>query len=64
MGNNPPGSHNVDIAVSVDGKYIYTQNSNTGTIGVFSINSDGTLQAEQGISGLPKEVGFNGLAAF
>ena len=64
VGNNPPGSHNVDIAASADGKYVYTQNSNTGAIGVFSINSDGTLNEDQSISGLPKVAGFNGLAAF
>jgi 6-phosphogluconolactonase (cycloisomerase 2 family) len=64
VGTNPAGSHNVDIAVSADGKYLYTQNSNTGAIGVFSIQSDGTLQEEEGVSGLPKEAGFNGLAAY
>jgi 6-phosphogluconolactonase (cycloisomerase 2 family) len=64
VGNNPSGSHNVDIAVSADGKFVHTQNSNTGAISVFSINSDGTLNEDQSISGLAKVAGFNGLAAF
>ncbi|MGC1360892.1 MAG: beta-propeller fold lactonase family protein [Silvibacterium sp.] len=65
VAENPAGSHNVDIAASADSKFVYTQNSNTGAIGVFSVNqSNGTLQEDESISGLPKEAGFNGLAAF
>ena len=60
---NPAGSHNVDIAVSADGNFVYTQNSNTGTIRVWSINSDGTLKEVDNITGLPEMSGTNGLAA-
>ena len=63
MGANPAGSHDVDIAVSADGNFVYTQNSNTGTIRVWTINSDGTLKEVDSISGLPQMSGTNGLAA-
>ena len=33
VGSNPQGSHNVDIAVTADGNYLYTINSMTGAIG-------------------------------
>ena len=60
----PSGTTNLDIAISSDGKYIYTINSGTGSIGISEINSDGTLQDLGEVDGLPKTVGFNGIAAF
>jgi 6-phosphogluconolactonase (cycloisomerase 2 family) len=64
LGNNPSGSHNVDIAVSADGKFVYTINSQSGNIGVFAINQqDGTLTSLGQAGNLPKSVGFNGIAA-
>lgn len=63
VATQPEGSTNLDITVSADGSYLYTLNSMVGTIGVFKINSDGTLNPEGEISGLPKNVGFNGIAA-
>jgi 6-phosphogluconolactonase (cycloisomerase 2 family) len=63
LGNNPSGSHNVDIAVSADGKFVYTINSQSGNIGVFAINQDGTLTSLGQDGDLPKSVGFNGIAA-
>jgi 6-phosphogluconolactonase len=64
LGNNPAGSHNVDIAVSGDGKFVYTINSQTGNIGVFAINQqDGSLTSLGQAGDLPKSVGFNGIAA-
>jgi 6-phosphogluconolactonase (cycloisomerase 2 family) len=64
LGNNPSGSHNVDIAVSSDGKFVYTINSQSGNIGVFAINqNDGTLTNLGQAGSLPKSVGFNGIAA-
>ncbi len=64
LGNNPSGSHNVDIAVSADGKFVYTINSQSGNIGVFAINqNDGTLTSLGQAGDLPKSVGFNGIAA-
>jgi 6-phosphogluconolactonase (cycloisomerase 2 family) len=64
LGNNPSGSHNVDIAVSADGKFVYTINSQSGNIGVFAINQqDGSLTSLGQAGDLPKSVGFNGIAA-
>jgi 6-phosphogluconolactonase (cycloisomerase 2 family) len=63
LGNNPSGSHNVDIAISANGKYLYTINSASGNIGVFGINNDGSLTSLGQAGNLPKSVGFNGIAA-
>jgi 6-phosphogluconolactonase (cycloisomerase 2 family) len=64
VGNNPSGSHNVDIAVSADGKFVYTINSQSGNIGVFAINQqDGSLTSLGQAGDFPKSVGFNGIAA-
>ena len=51
------------MVVSGDGKFLYTLNSGTGTVGIYSINSDGTLSNPGDIEGLPKTAGFNGIAA-
>ena len=59
----PAGTTNLDMVVSGDGKYLYTLNSGTGSVGIYSINSDGTLSNPGDIEGLPKTVGFNGIAA-
>jgi 6-phosphogluconolactonase (cycloisomerase 2 family) len=59
----PAGTTNLDIAVSGDGKFLYTLNSGTGSVGIYSINSNGTLSNPGDIEGLPKTVGFNGIAA-
>ena len=53
-----------DIAVSADGKFVYTINSQSGNIGIFAINqNDGTLTNLGQAGDLPKSVGFNGIAA-
>jgi len=57
------GTTNLDMVVSGDGKYLYTLNSGTGSVGIYSINSDGTLSNPGDIEGLPKTVGFQGIAA-
>jgi len=59
----PAGTTNLDMVVSGDGKFLYTLNSGTGSVGIYSINSDGTLSNPSEIEGLPKTVGFNGIAA-
>lgn len=59
----PSGTTNLDIAVSSDGKFVYTLNSGAGSVSIYEINSDGTLQDLGEIDGLPKAVGFNGIAA-
>lgn len=59
----PAGTTNLEVVVSGDGKYLYTLNSGAGSVGVYSINSNGTLSNPGAIEGLPKTVGFEGLAA-
>lgn len=63
LSTNPSGTTNLDLAVSGDGKYIYTLNSGAGSVSIYSINADGTLNNLGQIDGLPKTVGFNGIAA-
>jgi 6-phosphogluconolactonase len=59
----PAGTTNLDIAVSGDSTHLYTINSGAGSIGIFSINADGSLTDLGVVEGLPKTVGFNGIAA-
>jgi 6-phosphogluconolactonase (cycloisomerase 2 family) len=59
----PNGSTNLDMAISGDGKYLFSVLSGSGGIGVYTINSDGTLDQLGDIEGLPKNAGFNGIAA-
>ena len=59
----PNGAINLDMTVSGDGKYIFNILSGLGEIGVFTINSDGTLNQLGDIQGLPAKAGFNGIAA-
>jgi 6-phosphogluconolactonase (cycloisomerase 2 family) len=63
LASNPAGSTNLDITTSGDGKFLYSLNAQVGTIGVFSIHSDGTLSEVAEIPGFSKAVGFNGTAA-
>jgi 6-phosphogluconolactonase len=59
----PSGAINLDIAVSGDGKFLYTIDSGAGSVSIHGVNADGTLQDLGEIDGLPKTVGFNGIAA-
>lgn len=61
--SNPEGTTNLDMATSGDSKFLYTMNSGAGAVSIFSINSDGSLTSLGVIDGLPKTVGFNGIAA-
>jgi DNA-binding beta-propeller fold protein YncE len=63
LSSEPAGSTNLDLAASGDGKFLYTLNSGTGSVSIYSINSNGTLNQLGNIEGLPKTVGFNGIAA-
>jgi hypothetical protein len=59
----PGGTTNLDMTISGDGKYLFSLLSGAGAIGVYTINSDGTLNQLGDIEGLPKTAGFNGIAA-
>lgn len=59
----PSGTVNLDVTTSVDGKYLFNLLSGAGAIGVYTINSDGTLNQLGDVEGLPKTAGFNGIAA-
>jgi len=59
----PDGATNLDMTISGDGKFLFNLQSGAGTIGVWTINSDGTLNPQEDIQGLPKTAGFNGIAA-
>jgi 6-phosphogluconolactonase (cycloisomerase 2 family) len=59
----PDGANNLDMTISSDGKYLFNLLSGAGAIGVYTINSDGTLNQLGDIEGLPKTAGFNGIAA-
>jgi 6-phosphogluconolactonase (cycloisomerase 2 family) len=61
--SGPEGAANLDMAASGDGKFLYTLDSGAGTVGIYSIDSNGTLVSLGDIDGLPKTVGFNGIAA-
>jgi len=63
VGFRAANTTNLDMAISADGRYLYTLNSGTGSVGIFQINADGSLQDLGEIEGLPKTVGFNGIAA-
>ncbi len=55
------GSAPIDVAVTDSGRFLYTLNSGTNTIGAFRVHSDGSLTRLPFTGGLPS--GANGLAA-
>ena len=55
------GSAPIDMALSQNGRYLYTLNSGTQTIGLFRVRMDGSLKDIGQVQGLPS--GANGLAA-
>jgi 6-phosphogluconolactonase (cycloisomerase 2 family) len=63
VASNPEGATNLDIAISGDGKFFYSLNATVGTVGVFAIQSDGTLKEVDEIPAFTAAVGFNGIAA-
>ncbi len=60
-GDTGPRSAPIDLASSDDGRFLYSLNSGTHTIGAFRIEPDGRLVALPFANGLP--AGANGLAA-
>jgi 6-phosphogluconolactonase (cycloisomerase 2 family) len=51
------------MTVSANGRFLYTLNTGTGTIGIFEIQKDGTLLSLGSVDGLPAKAGLNGIAA-
>jgi 6-phosphogluconolactonase len=61
---NPAGSSNIDIAVSADGKFLYSLNAGTGAVGMFAIQPTTGGLTDLGAAGsLPAGAGLNGIAA-
>ncbi len=56
------GTTNLHITVGGDGKYLFTLDSGSGAVSVFSMNSDGTVNPLGDIEALPKTEGSNGIA--
>jgi 6-phosphogluconolactonase len=63
VASNPENATNLDITISGDGKFFYSLNAMVGTVGVFAIQSNGTLKEVDEIPGFTAAVGFNGIAA-
>jgi 6-phosphogluconolactonase len=55
------GSTPIDVALTREGRFLYTLNFSDGTISEFEVGADGDLTAIGSVSGLPASVG--GLAA-
>ena len=55
------GSAPIDLALTDSGRFLYSLNSGTNTIGVFRVRTDGSLTPLPFVEGLP--AGANGLAA-
>lgn len=64
VGVNPSGSTNLDLAASSAGRFLYTLNTAAGAVGIFEVNSDGSLQRIGEVDGLPAAAGLNGIAAY
>jgi 6-phosphogluconolactonase (cycloisomerase 2 family) len=61
-----PGSKALDLAVSYDGKFLYSTNAGNGSVGIWTINDNGSLTAQTFVT-LPASdasAGFNGIAAY
>jgi len=54
----------LDIAASANGRFVYTLNSGAGSIGIFSVDHDGSLDGLGSVDGLPVAMGMNGIAAY
>lgn len=64
VSSNPANSGNLDMAVSSDGRFLYTLNAATGAIGIFSVQRDGVVVDLDQLDGLPASAGLNGIAAY
>lgn len=60
-GDTGSGSGPIDMALSNNGRYLFTLNGGNQTIGAFKVHPDGSLSPLPGADGIPP--GANGLAA-
>jgi len=60
-GSTGSGSGPIDMALSNNGRYLFTLNGGNNTIGSFKVHADGSLSPLSGAGGIPP--GANGLAA-
>ncbi len=58
------GATPLDIDFGGDGRFLYVLKNGTGTVGAFTVNSDGTLTPLPDTPGLVARAGYMGLAAF
>jgi 6-phosphogluconolactonase (cycloisomerase 2 family) len=63
VATNSAGTTNLDVAISGDGKFLYSLNVGNGTIGVFSIGDNGKLTSLGELPAFAAKTGFNGIAA-
>jgi 6-phosphogluconolactonase (cycloisomerase 2 family) len=63
VGSNPTGDTNLDIAISSNGKFLYSLDAKIGMISIFGIQPDGTLTNLGTVGGIPPNAGSNGIAA-
>jgi 6-phosphogluconolactonase len=61
---NGTGAKPLDMDVTRDGKFLYTLQSGTGTVGGFAIGSHARLTTLPDTPGLAAAAGFQGIAAF
>jgi len=59
----PAGSANLDIAITPDGKFLYSLDSGTGIVSIFGIAEDGQLTALGEVPSFHAAAGANGIAA-
>jgi 6-phosphogluconolactonase (cycloisomerase 2 family) len=58
------GAQPLDLDITPDGRFLYVLKNGTGTVGTFTVASDGTLSALADTPGLGAHAGFMGLVAF
>ena len=57
------GATPIDLALSRDGRFLYTLNTGHGTVGIFEVGIDGGLRALGAVDAVPRVGGAQGIAA-
>ncbi|HEX9013158.1 MAG TPA: hypothetical protein VF813_06570, partial [Anaerolineaceae bacterium] len=58
------GTLPLDMAVSHNGRFVYSLETGAGMIGVFMVNADGSLSSLGTAGSYPAVSGFQGIAAY